>query len=371
MAAIDKLFSLMVEKDASDLHMSAGLPPCLRISGDLVWLKAQPLTHETNKKLFFEILTDRGKKQLEQEWQADFVYNMPDGRARFRSNVYMQQRGISGAFRLIPNSIIPVEDLGLPPSVPGLTKLKRGMIVVTGPTGSGKSTTLASLIDMVNQNRCDHILTVEDPIEFVHTPKGCLISQRQVGEHVNSFADALRAALREDPDVILVGEMRDLETIQLALTAAETGHLVFGTLHTNSAPKTVDRIIDAFPSNQQEQIRVMLAESLKAVVAQNLIKRSDGKGRVAAFEVLIGSPALSNIIRERKTPQISSMIQTGKTLGMQLMDQSLMDLVKQKKISAQVAMDYAVDKKMFTSELGVGSAAPATGSFPTNPSGRR
>lgn len=345
MPSLDKLFNLLIEKEGSDLHMSAGLPPFIRVHGELVRLNAQPLTHETNSRLFAEIMNERARNLLREKNQADFIYNMDH--ARFRSNVFMQQRGVSGAFRHIPNEIIPAAALNLPRAITNLAKLHKGMVLVTGPTGSGKSTTLASIIDLINETRKDHILTVEDPVEFVHQPKSCLITQRQVGEHVDSFSDALRAALREDPDVILVGEMRDLETISLAMTAAETGHLVFGTLHTNSAAKTVDRIIDAYPVTQQAQIRVMLAESLKGVVSQTLIRRADGKGRVAAFEILLGTPALSNIIREGKTPQIPSMMQTGRSMGMQLLDQSLMDLVKQRKIAPQEALEHAFDKKLF------------------------
>ena len=356
MAAIDKLFSLMLEKNASDLHISANMPPCMRIHGELIYLNAQALPPETNRKLFQEIMPERCRKELDRIHQTDFVYALANV-GRFRANVFYQNRGLSGAFRIIPNKIIPMKDLGLPPAIAGLTRLKRGLVLVTGPTGSGKSTTLAAIIDSINEGRKDHILTIEDPIEFVHQPKSCLITQRQVGEHVDSFSDALRAALREDPDVILVGEMRDLETIALAMTAAETGHLVFGTLHTNSASKTVDRIIDAFPTGQQQQIRVMLSESLKGVVAQSLLKRTDIAGRVAAFEILLGSPALANIIREGKTPQIPSLMQTGKSLGMQLMDQALLDLVKQQKVALSDAQDLAVDKKMFSSATpGMGSS---------------
>jgi twitching motility protein PilT len=346
MAAIDKLLSLAIEKQASDLHISAGMPPCMRIHGDLVWLNAQALTHETNRKLFMEIMPERNRKQLEQKQQADFVYSLGK-KARFRANVYMQSRGLAGAFRMIPFDIISVEALNLTPAMIALTRMKRGLVLVTGPTGSGKSTTLASMIDLINQTRKEHIITVEDPVEFLHHPKKCLVSQRQVGEHVNTFSDALTAALREDPDVILVGEMRDLDTISLALSAAETGHLVYGTLHTNSAAKTVDRIIDAFPSQQQEQIRTMLSESLKGVICQALLKRIDKPGRIAAFEVLLGTPALANIIREKKTQQITSLMQTGKAMGMQLMDQALLDLAKQGKIRPADAYELATEKKLF------------------------
>ena len=346
MAQIDKYLQLMAREEASDLHMTAGSPPYLRIHGDLKQLDHQPLTHEQNKDFFTEIMTERNKAEFKNKRQVDLVYALT-GAGRFRTNVFMQRRGISGAFRLIPSKILSVEDLQLPQSMIDLCKLKKGLVLVTGPTGSGKSTTLAALIDYINKNAKGHILTVEDPIEFVHQNKNCLVTQRQIGEHVDSFSDALRSALREDPDIILVGEMRDLETISLAITAAETGHLVFGTLHTTSAAKTVDRIIDAFPVNQQEQIRTILSESLKGVIAQVLLKRADKKGRVAAFEILLSVQALANLIRDNKSYQIPSLIQTQRMHGMQLLDQALMDLVKKRKISVQQALEHAVDKSIF------------------------
>jgi twitching motility protein PilT len=346
MAQLDKLFDLMIREGASDLHVAAGGAPVLRIHGELRRLEMQPLTHEQNMAMFAELMNDRAKEEFKVRRQADFVYAFGTT-ARFRANVFMQRRGVSAAFRIIPTKILSVQDLQLPEAIVGLCRLRKGLVLVTGPTGSGKSTTLAAMVDHINSTRREHILTVEDPIEFVHQNKQCMVTQRQIGENVDSFADALRAALREDPDIILVGEMRDLETISLAITAAETGHLVFGTLHTTSAAKTVDRIIDAFPTNQQEQIRTILSESLKGVIAQILLRRADGKGRVAAYEILLGVPALSNLVRENKTFQIPSLIQTQRGVGMRLMDQSLLDLVKQRKAAAADAVEYAIDKKMF------------------------
>ena len=346
MPQLDKYFQLTIDQCASDLHMPAGSPPCIRINGDLVKLEAQPLTHEQNMTMFSEIMNERSTQEFKKKRQVDFAHSF-GATARFRTNIFMQRRGISGSFRLIPGKIITVEQLQLPEAIVGLCKLKKGLILVTGPTGSGKSTTLAALIDFINQSLKGHVITIEDPIEFVHQNKTCLVSQRQVGESVDSFSDGLRAALREDPDIILVGEMRDLETISMAITAAETGHLVFGTLHTTSASKTVDRIIDAFPVTQQEMIRTILSDSLKGVIAQTLLKRTDGKGRIAAFEILLGVPALANLIRENKSFQIPSLIQTQRGLGMQLMDQALIDLVKQRKVSMQDAGEWATDKKTF------------------------
>ena len=346
MAKLDKLFHHMLKKDASDLHVSTGAAPFLRIHGELNQIDMKPLTNELNRAMFDELMDDRIREELERKKQVDFVYALGDS-ARFRANVFMQRKGISGVFRTIPSRVLSAEELGLPEPITRLCELKKGLVLVTGPTGSGKSTTLAAMIDHINQSRRDHILTIEDPIEFVHQNKKCLVTQRQIGDNVNSFADSLRAALREDPDIILVGEMRDLETISQAITAAETGHLVFGTLHTTSAPKTVDRVIDAFPTNQQEQIRTMLSESLKGVIAQALLKRADKKGRIAAFEILLGVPALAALIRENKTFQLPSLIQTQRAIGMCLMDQALVDLVKQRKADPEEAMFYAQDKKTF------------------------
>jgi twitching motility protein PilT len=346
MAKIDAFFKFMIENNASDLHLSSGSKPMIRKFGELEEIKYKVLTDELLKELLFEILSDEQKGYFQENKDLDFAYEIP-GKARFRANYFYQKRGLCAVFRMISDKILTVEELGLPTSILKFAELNRGLIIVTGPTGSGKSTTLASIINYINENRKEHILTVEDPVEFVHKNKNCLVNQREIGSHTNSFASALRAALREDPDIILVGEMRDLETIELAITAAETGHLVFGTLHTNSAAKTIDRIIDVFPSERQAQIRSMLSESLKGVVAQQLLKRADKQGRVAALEILTVNNAVSNLIREGKTFQIPSIIQTGKSDGMQLMDQALMDLLMSKKISPEEAYLKANDKKSF------------------------
>jgi twitching motility protein PilT len=306
MARIDALFKMMQEQGASDLHLSTGSPPIFRLHGDMVRLNFKSLSHEELQAILFEILTEKQRTDFESRNDLDFAYSIT-GLARFRGNIFMQHKGIGAVFRIIPSKILTADDLGLPEGVRKMTHLKKGMVLVTGPTGSGKSTTLAAMIDLINSTRKEHILTLEDPLEFIHENKESLLNQRQIGEHSESFTAALRAALREDPDVILVGEMRDLETISLAMTAAETGHLVFGTLHTNSAAKTVDRIIDAFPRDGQEQIRTMLAESLKGVVCQQLLKTVEGKGRVAAMEIMVGTPAIANLIREGKTFQIPSI----------------------------------------------------------------
>lgn len=346
MAKIDGLFRYMIENNASDLHLSVGSKPKIRKHGELEEIGHEDLTNETLRDILFEILSEEQRKEFVTRKDLDFAHEIP-GTARFRANYFLQKRGLGAVFRLIPTRILSVEELGLPKQVLKFTELSRGLVLVTGPTGSGKSTTLAAIIDYINRNRRDHILTIEDPIEFVHQNKGCLINQRELGSHTDSFASALRAALREDPDVILVGEMRDLETIELAITAAETGHLVFGTLHTNSAAKTVDRMIDAFPSGQQAQIRTMLSESLKGVVAQQLLKRADKPGRVAALEILFVHTAVANLIREGKTFQIPSIIQTGKGEGMQLMDQAVMEFLMQKQVSPEEAYLKANDKKSF------------------------
>lgn len=346
MAKIDAFFKYMIENDASDLHLSAGCKPKIRKHGELEEIKYQELTNDILKMLLFEIITEEQKKRFLEKKDLDFAYEMP-GVARFRANYFYQKRGLGAVFRIIPSKILSAQELGLPESILRFTKLSRGLVLVTGPTGSGKSTTLAAMIDYINSTRKDHILTIEDPVEFVHLNKQCLVNHREVSTHTESFSAALRAALREDPDVILVGEMRDLETIELAITAAETGHLVFGTLHTNSAAKTVDRIIDAFPAGQQAQIRTMLSESLKGVISQQLLKRCDKPGRVAALEILFVNSAIANLIREGKTFQIPSMIQTGKGDGMQLMDQSIMDFLMQKLISPEEAYLKANDKKSF------------------------
>ncbi|MDD2580691.1 MAG: type IV pilus twitching motility protein PilT [Desulfuromonadaceae bacterium] len=350
MARIDGLFNMMKEQGASDLHLSAGNPPIFRQRGEMVRLNFKPLGHDELKAILFEILSDKQKAQFEETKDLDFAYEVK-GLARFRGNIMMQYRGIAAVFRIIPTRILSADELGLPEGVRRMTNFKKGMVLVTGPTGSGKSTTLAGMIDIINSTRKEHILTFEDPLEFIHENKMSLMNQRQIGEHTESFASALRAALREDPDVILVGEMRDLTTIQLAMSAAETGHLVFGTLHTSTAAKTVDRIIDVFPTDQQEQVRAMLSESLKGVICQQLLKTADGKGRVAALEIMLGTPAIANLIREGKTFQIPSIMQTAKKDGMQLLDQHLLDLLKTKKVNPQEAYRCAVDKKQFEQYL--------------------
>ncbi|MEW6599339.1 MAG: type IV pilus twitching motility protein PilT [Nitrospirota bacterium] len=346
MAKIDAFFKYMIEHKASDLHLSAGAKAKIRKHGELEEMDYPELTNEAVQNLLFEITTEQQKDAFLAKRDLDFAYEIP-GVARFRANYFEQKRGTGAVFRVIPTNILSVEELNLPPQILKLTQLSRGLVLVTGPTGSGKSTTLAAIIDYVNRNRKDHILTIEDPVEFVHQNKGCLVNHREIGNHTESFASALRAALREDPDVILVGEMRDLETIELAITAAETGHLVFGTLHTSSAAKTVDRIIDAFPAGQQAQIRTMLSESLKGVICQQLLKRIDQPGRLAALEILFCKTAIANLIREGKTFQIPSMIQTGKGDGMQLLDQAIMDFLMKKQIAPEEAYLKANDKSAF------------------------
>jgi twitching motility protein PilT len=350
MARIDALFNMMKEQGASDLHLSTGNPPIFRQRGEMVRLNFKPLGHDELKAILFEILSEKQQAQFNETKDLDFAYEVP-GLARFRGNIMMQYRGVAAVFRIIPTKILSADELGLPEGVRRMTNFKKGMVLVTGPTGSGKSTTLAGMIDLINSTRKEHILTFEDPLEFIHENKQSLMNQRQIGEHTESFASALRAALREDPDVILVGEMRDLTTIQLAMSAAETGHLVFGTLHTSTAAKTVDRIIDVFPTDQQEQVRAMLSESLKGVICQQLLKTADGKGRVAALEIMIGSPAIANLIREGKTFQIPSIMQTAKKDGMQLLDQHLLDLLKTKMVNPEEAYRCAVDKKQFEQYL--------------------
>jgi twitching motility protein PilT len=346
MAKIDALFNYMIENNASDLHLSTGTKPKIRKHGELEELDHPELTNDDLRALLFEIATEEQQKIFLARKDLDFAYEIPDV-SRFRANYFEQKRGLGAVFRVIPTKILSVQDLGLPDQILRLTQLSRGLVLVTGPTGSGKSTTLAALIDYVNSNRKDHILTIEDPIEFVHQNKSCLVNHREIGSHTESFASALRAALREDPDVILVGEMRDLETIELAITAAETGHLVFGTLHTSSAAKTIDRIIDAFPAGQQAQIRTMLSESLKGVLCQQLLRRVDKPGRLAALEILFCKTAIANLIREGKTFQIPSVMQTSKGEGMQLLDQAIMEFLMQKKIAPEEAYLKANDKTAF------------------------
>lgn len=346
MARIDAFFNYMMDNNASDLHLSTGSKPKIRKHGELEEMNYPELKNNDLRELLLEIASEEQQKKFIARRDLDFAYEIPD-KARFRANYFDQKRGIGAVFRIIPTTILSVEELGLPPQILKLTDLSRGLVLVTGPTGSGKSTTLAAIIDYINRKRKDHILTIEDPVEFVHQNKGCLVNHREIGNHTESFATALRAALREDPDVILVGEMRDLETIELAMTAAETGHLVFGTLHTNSAAKTIDRIIDAFPAGQQAQIRTMLAESLKGVVCQQLLKRIDTPGRVAALEILFCKTAVANLIREGKTFQIPSIMQTSKGEGMQLMDQAIMEFLMKKQVSPEEAHLKANDKKAF------------------------
>lgn len=339
MATIDELFKLMVEQGASDLHITSGAPPYLRLHGDMMALNYRELTNQDVQGLLFEILSEKQKKSFVEKWELDFAYTLP-GVGRFRCNIFMQRKGLGAVMRVIPEKIKTAQELGLPATVMDLIDCERGLILVTGPTGSGKSTTLAALIHQINMTRDAHIITVEDPIEFVHPNIKSLVNQREVGSHTKSFSNALKAALREDPDILLVGELRDLETIALALTAAETGHIVFGTLHTNSAAKTVDRIIDVFPAGQQQQIRTMLAESLRGVVAQTLFSRADGQGRVAAYEILRNSKAISNLIREGKVHQIASAMQTGASQGMVLFEKYIEDLVRKGKISASDAKTF-------------------------------
>ncbi len=351
MAKIDSFFNLMFEQKASDLHLASGNPPMLRINGAMQRVDYPPLENDTLKTMLYEIAPDFKIKQFEETGDVDFGYEIPNI-SRFRANFFQQKNGVSAVFRQIPTKVVTFEDFEkfdapLPPVLKKFSMLHRGLVLVTGPTGSGKSTTLAAMVDYCNRNRTDHVITVEDPIEFVHESKGCLVNHREVGMHTKSFAAALRGALREDPDVILVGEMRDLETIELALLAASTGHLVFGTLHTTSAAKTVDRIIDVFPANQQNKIRTTLSEALKGVVAQNLFRRVDKKGRVAALEVLVFTSAVANLVREGKTHQIPGMIQIGKKLGNQPLDDAIMEHLRMKRISPEEADEKCLDKKKF------------------------
>jgi twitching motility protein PilT len=343
MAWIDSLFTRMHEVGASDLHMTSGRKPMLRVSGEMVTIDEAPLLNpEQMRQVLLEITPETNAAQFEQEKDTDFAYHL-EGVARFRANLFEDHRGPGGVFRVIPEEILTAEQLGLPPAILEMCELHKGLVLVTGPTGSGKSTTLAAMVDHINRTRRDHIITIEDPIEFVHQDNQCLINQREVGGHTQSFKRALRAALREDPDIVLVGEMRDLETIEIAIETAETGHLVFGTLHTTTAPSTVDRIIDQFPADRQAQIRTMLSSSLKGVVAQTLCKKTEG-GRVAALEVLVVNSAISNQIREGKTHQIPSMMQMGARQGMRLLNDSLFQLAQAGTISPKEALAKSVDK---------------------------
>jgi len=350
MAKIDAFFKLMNEQGASDLHLAAGQPPALRVRGEIERVKFKVLDSDDLRGMLYEIAPEQKIKMFEENGDIDFGYEIP-GLARYRANFFMQRNGVAAVFREIPSAILTADQLGLPPVVSKLATLPRGLVLVTGPTGSGKSTTLAAIVDVANRQRKDHIITVEDPIEFVHQSQGCIVNHREVGIHTNSFSTALRGALREDPDVILVGEMRDLETISLAVEAASTGHLVFSTLHTSSAYKSVDRVIEVFPSQEQPLIRSTLADGLRAVVAQTLFKRIDRKGRVAALEILIANPAVRNLIREGKTHQIPSMIQTGKKYGMILLDDSIMNLFKKGIISADEAYAKSNEKGRFRAML--------------------
>ena len=346
MAKIDAFFNLMDEVGASDLHLASGSQPILRVRGDMERVKFPPLDNDELKTMLYEIAPEFKVKVFEETGDVDFGYEIP-GKARYRANFFNQKNGVAAVFRQIPSRVMTADQLGLPPILKKFAGLHKGLVLVTGPTGSGKSTTLAAIVDHANKNRRDHIITVEDPIEFVHESQQCLVNHREVGLHTKSFAAALRGALREDPDVILVGEMRDLETIELALTAAATGHLVFGTLHTPSAAKTIDRVIDVFPSGQQNQIRNTLSEALKGVVAQTLFKRADVKGRVAALEILVVTPGISNLIREAKTFQIPGMLQVGKKYGMQTLDDAIMDFLTKKMISPEDAYSRCIDKAKF------------------------
>ncbi|MCB1906127.1 MAG: type IV pilus twitching motility protein PilT [Rhodocyclaceae bacterium] len=343
---ITELLAFSVKNKASDLHLSAGLPPMIRVHGDVRRINLPPMEHKDVHAMVYDIMNDGQRKQFEEHLECDFSFAVPN-LARFRVNAFNQNRGAAAVFRTIPTKVLTLEDLNCPKIFKEIAETPRGICLVTGPTGSGKSTTLAAMIDYINENDYGHILTVEDPIEFVHEAKRCLINQREVGPHTLSFSNALRSALREDPDVILVGEMRDLETIRLALTAAETGHLVFGTLHTSSAAKTIDRIVDVFPAAEKDMVRSMLSESLRAVISQTLLKTKDGSGRVAAHEIMIGTPAIRNLIRESKIALMYSAIQTGQNVGMQTLDQNLADLVRRNVISAAEAKIRAQNKDNF------------------------
>ncbi|MET0069058.1 MAG: type IV pilus twitching motility protein PilT [Candidatus Thiodiazotropha sp.] len=342
---IAELLAFSVKHNASDLHLSAGLPPMIRVDGDIRRINVPALEHKVVHSLVYDIMNDKQRKDFEEYLENDFSFEIP-GLARFRVNAFNQARGASAVFRTIPSKVLTLEELGCPATFKDIVDVPRGLVLVTGPTGSGKSTTLAAMMDYKNDNDYSHILTIEDPIEFVHTSKKCLINQREVHRDTLGFSEALRSALREDPDIILVGELRDLETIRLALTAAETGHLVFGTLHTSSAAKTIDRIIDVFPAGEKSMVRSMLSESLRSVIAQTLLKKIGG-GRIAAWEIMIGTPAIRNLIREDKVAQMYSAIQTGQAAGMQTMDQALKDLVSRGVVSRLDAKAKAQNKDQF------------------------
>ena len=343
---ISELLAFVVKNKASDLHLSAGLPPMIRVHGDVRRINLPAMDHSEVHGMIYDIMNDSQRKHYEENLECDFSFAIPN-LARFRVNAFVQNRGAGAVMRTIPSKILSLEELGAPKSFGDIANQPRGIVLVTGPTGSGKSTTLAAMVNHINELEYGHILTVEDPIEFVHESKKCLINQREVGPHTLSFNNALRSALREDPDVILVGEMRDLETIRLALSAAETGHLVFGTLHTSSAAKTIDRIVDVFPAAEKDMVRSMLSESIRAVISQTLLKTKDGSGRVAAHEIMIGTPAIRNLIRENKIAQMYSSIQTGQQFGMQTLDQNLTDLVKRNIVSSSEARNKAANKDNF------------------------
>jgi len=342
---ITELLAFSVKHNASDLHLSAGLPPMIRVDGDIRRINVPVLDHKMVHSLVYDIMNDKQRKDYEEFLENDFSFEIP-GLARFRVNAFNQDRGAGAVFRTIPSKVLTLDDLNCPPTFKNICENPRGLVLVTGPTGSGKSTTLAAMIDYINDNEYGHILTIEDPIEFVHQSKKCLINQREVHRDTLGFSEALRSALREDPDIVLVGEMRDLETIRLALTAAETGHLVFGTLHTSSAAKTIDRVIDVFPAGEKSMVRSMLSESLRAVIAQTLLKKVGG-GRLAAWEIMIGTPAIRNLIREDKVAQMYSAIQTGQSKGMQTLDQHLQELLKKGQVTRQDARSAAQNKEVF------------------------
>lgn len=342
---ITELLAFSHKQGASDLHISAGLPPMIRIDGDIRRINLPPMDHKHVHSLIYDVMNDKQRKDYEEKLETDFSFEVP-GVARFRVNAFNQSRGAGAVFRTIPSKVLSMDELGMGQVFKDIVLKPRGLVLVTGPTGSGKSTSLAAMMDYINDNKYEHILTIEDPIEFVHTSKKCLVNQREVHRDTHSFSDALRSALREDPDIILVGEMRDLETIRLALTAAETGHLVFGTLHTTSAAKTIDRVVDVFPGAEKAMVRSMLSESLQAVISQTLLKKNGG-GRVAAHEIMIGTPAIRNLIREDKIAQMYSSIQTGGALGMQTLDQCLHELVRKGLIAKDVAQEKARDPENF------------------------
>jgi twitching motility protein PilT len=344
---ISELLAFVVKNKASDLFLSAGVQPMIRVNGDVRRVNLPQLSAEDARAMIYDIMSDEQRKYYEETLECDFSFSIP-GLARFRVNVFGQQRGIGAVMRTIPTRVLSLEELNAPAVFAELATLPRGLVLITGPTGSGKSTTMAALVNHFNASIYGHVLTVEDPIEFVHESKRCLINQREIGPNTHSFANALRAALREDPDVIMVGEMRDLETIRLALTGAETGHLVFATLHTSSAPKTIDRIIDVFPASEKEMVRTMLSESLRGVISQTLVKTRDGAGRVAAHDILVATPAVRNLIRENKLAQIYSAMQSGQQHGMQTLDQNLRDLVRRNLITVEEAMGSAQHRDTFS-----------------------